>query len=154
VRGPDGVDWTPLAPIGVAFLAMIPCVTSSRDRVRALLDKRKDLEDSSHRSERLSPQVMNAVSPTRRPLTENQLLVLRYARHRKRRRREPFSFAELHAFMRRAKGLSSVPNINRYVNRLVADGLIHRDGRKNAKLGIEPAGERLHDQLVGGPRPS
>jgi DNA-binding MarR family transcriptional regulator len=97
---------------------------------------------------------MSAVSPTRRPLTEKQLLVLRYARHRKRHGREPFTFAELHAFMRRARGLRSVPNINRYVNRLVADGLIRRDGRKNAKLRIEPAGEALHDQLVGVPRPS
>src|SRR5205814_9913135 len=43
------------------------------------------------------------------------------------------------------------PNINRYVNQLVTDGLIHRDGRKNAKLRIEPAGETLHDQLVGAP---
>jgi hypothetical protein len=94
---------------------------------------------------------MSVLSPTRRPLTENQLLVLRYARHCKHRGREFFTFAQLHSFMRRARGLSSVPNINRYVNQLVADGLIHRDGRKNAKLRIEPAGETLHDQLVGTP---
>lgn len=79
-------------------------------------------------------------------------LVLAFAVERHRRGRPSFGYRDVYAMFGLVKGLSSKPTLNAHVNTFEEEGLVRREGSRDARFEVTDLGMRVYRDWGGGGR--